>query len=206
MPTAETTEPPVPPRQKLQEKWLGALLPLAGERGWSDSVLAEAAAIAGIDEADQALAAPDGADSLVEAFLARGDRAMLAAIEDADLPTMRVRDRVAMCVMAWLDALSDHKPAFRRALGRGLMPFKVPKATERTWMLADAVWTGIGDTSTDYNKYTKRGLLASILPPVTLYWLNEDDPEKVRAFLDRRLDTVMRVGGTFGKVLKRFTG
>lgn len=196
----------MPPRLKLQEQWLDALLPLAADMGWTDRALKYAAEEAELDEADQALAAPEGADSLIEAFLARGDRAMLAAIEEADLPTMRVRDRVAMCVMAWLDALSDHKPAFRRALGRGLMPFKLPKATERTWMLADAVWTGIGDTSTDYNKYTKRGLLATVLPPVTLYWLNQDDPEKVRAFLDRRLDTVMRVGGTFGKVLKRFTG
>jgi hypothetical protein len=41
---------------------------------------------------------------------------------------------------------------------------------------------------------------------VTLYWLNEDDDEKVRAFLERRIDTVMRVGGSFGKLLKRLTG
>ena len=206
MPTAETSHETLPPRQKLQEQWLNSLLPLVKDMGWTRRSIKLAAEQAGLDAADQALAAPDGADSLIEAFLARGDRAMLAAIEAADLPAMRVRDRVAMSVMAWLDALSDHKPAFRRALGRGIMPFRVPKATERTWDLADAVWTGIGDTSTDYNKYTKRGLLASILPPVTLYWLNEDDDEKVRAFLDRRLDTVMRVGGTFGKVLKRFTG
>jgi len=206
MPTADLTEPNVPPRQKLQEKWLEALLPLVADMGWTAPALKAAAEEAGLVAADQALAAPDGADSLIEAFLARGDRAMLAAIEAADLPAMRVRDRVAMSVMAWLDALSDHKPAFRRALGRGLMPFRVPRATERTWELADAVWTGIGDTSTDYNKYTKRGLLASILPPVTLYWLNQDDDTKVRAFLDRRIDTVMRVGGTIGKVLKRFTG
>ncbi len=206
MPTAETRQGTLPPRQKLQEQWLNSLLPLVEDMGWTRRALKAAADQAGLDAADQALAAPDGADSLIEAFLARGDRAMLAAIEAADLPAMRVRDRVAMSVMAWLDALSDHKPAFRRALGRGIMPFRVPKATQRTWDLADAVWTGIGDTSTDHNKYTKRGLLASILPPVTLYWLNQDDDEKVRAFLDRRLDTVMRVGGTFGKVLKRFTG
>ena len=206
MPTADTTEQTIPPRQELQEQWLDTLLPLIRDMGWTSRSIKIAAEQAGLDAADQALAAPDGVDSLIEAFLARGDRAMLAAIEAADLPTLRVRDRVALAVMAWLDALADHKPAFRRALGRGLMPFRVPKATERTWDLADAVWTGIGDTSTDYNKYTKRGLLASILPPVTLYWLNEDDDEKVRAFLDRRIDTVMRVGGSFGKLLKRFTG
>jgi hypothetical protein len=117
MPTADTTEQTIPPRQELQEQWLDTLLPLIGDMGWTSRSIKIAAEQAGLDAADQALAAPDGVDSLIEAFLARGDRAMLAAIEAADLPTLRVRDRVALAVMAWLDALADHKPAFRRALG-----------------------------------------------------------------------------------------
>lgn len=154
-----------------------------------------------MSEAEQIFAAPHGLDSLIDGFLSRADRAMSTALAAPEVTEMRVRDRVALGVMSWLDALEPHKEAMSRAVGRGLQPWNVPTATERTWALADQIWEGAGDTATDYNRYTKRGLLALILPPVTLYWLRTEDREAVKAFLDRRVDGAMRTGRTAGKVI-----
>jgi ubiquinone biosynthesis protein COQ9 len=154
--------------------------------------------VAGLSPDQQALAAPDGADSLIEAFLMRGDHAMLAALASRQDEPMRTRDRVALAVMAWMEPLRPHKAALKRAVGRGALPGQMPRALGRTWQLADAIWTGVGDTATDYNRYTKRGFLALVLPQVMLVWLQTDDDVAVRAFLDRRIGEVMQAGRTVG--------
>lgn len=189
------------PREALLERWLDALLPVIPGQGWTPAALAQAANLAGLDAADRAFAAPSGVDDLVAAFLARGDRAMAQAIATTDMAAMRVRERVAFAVMAWLDAFEPHREAMRRAIGRAGLPWRAMHALERTWSLADTVWTGAGDTATDYNRYTKRGLLSLILPPVVLYWLDQPDREAVRGFLDRRVSDAMRVGQSAGRLL-----
>ena len=51
-----------------------------------------------------------------------------------------------------------------------------------------------GDTATDYNWYTKRMILASVISATKLYWLGDQstDYASTWAFLDRRLDDVMQ--------------
>lgn len=209
MPTPETAgNDAQSPSEALAQRWLDALLPLAAVQGWGSGTLAEAARTAGLSEAEQALAAPEGADSLIEAFLARGNATMEAALARTAGEPMRTRDRVALAILSWLEPLQPHKAALRRAIGRGTLPWQMPRALVRTWQLADAVWTAAGDTATDYNRYTKRGLLALTLPPVVLYWLQSEDEAAVRAFVERRLDGAMQAGrmagGAMASVLSAF--
>ncbi len=58
----------------------------------------------------------------------------------------------------------------------------------------DAMWYAAGDTSTDFNFYTKRATLAGVYSSTLLYWLNDRSPgaEATWAFLDRRIDDVMK--------------
>lgn len=208
MPTPESGESDtgaatgLSPRERLLERWLDALLPQVADHGWTPTSLESAGDAAGLSRDEQAFAAPAGVDDLIEAFLTRGDRSMLAALSGADVSALKIRERVALGVMSWLDAFEDEKPAFRRAVARGVQPWNAGRAGARTWRLADAVWDGAGDTATDYNRYTKRGLLAAVLPTVTLYWLQSDSREATEAFLMRRLTGAMRFGQVAGSVIK----
>ena len=56
--------------------------------------------------------------------------------------------------------------AVRRAAARGFLPWGAGPALQRSWKVADMVWTAAGDTSEDYNRYSKRGLLAGVIPLV----------------------------------------
>ncbi len=55
-------------------------------------------------------------------------------------------------------------------------------------------WYAAGDTSTDFNFYTKRATLAGVYSSTLLYWLNDRSPgaDQTWAFLDRRIDDVMK--------------
>ncbi|MEL6323471.1 MAG: COQ9 family protein, partial [Pseudomonadota bacterium] len=117
-----------------------------------------------------------------------------------DLSGLGVRDKIKTALTLWLGTLAPHKEAVRRAAGRGLLPWAAGDALERTWSVADMAWTGIGDMSDDYNRYSKRGLLASTVPLIVLRWLDEDDPDAMDAYISRRLTQAMQLGQAGGRV------
>ncbi len=56
------------------------------------------------------------------------------------------------------------------------------------------MWRAAGDTSTDFNFYTKRAILAGVYSATLMRWFTDDSEDEgaTRAFLDRRIDEVMR--------------
>jgi ubiquinone biosynthesis protein COQ9 len=60
----------------------------------------------------------------------------------------------------------------------------------------DGIWYAAGDSATDFSFYTKRATLAGIYAATLLYWLEDRSPgfADTRAFLDRRLAEVARIG------------
>ncbi|MBT7267527.1 MAG: COQ9 family protein, partial [Rhodospirillaceae bacterium] len=58
---------------------------------------------------------------------------------------------------------------------------------------------------TDFNYYTKRGLLAGVYGSTILYWLsdNSDDFVETDAFLARRINEVLQIPKLQSKITKR---
>lgn len=118
------------------------------------------------------------------------------------LAEMRIRDRVAHCVRTRLEILAPHLQALSSALAFLAMPPRNLLLPKMVWRTADTIWRACGDTSTDYNHYTKRLLLSGVQTSTALYWLNDksDGHEKTWTFLGRRIDDVMKIGGAIGKL------
>jgi ubiquinone biosynthesis protein COQ9 len=163
--------------------------------GWRGSVLAAAGGRLGLDAAEVATLFPAGARDAVAAFSRWADRAMLAALADQDLAAMKVRERIAAAARARLAVLDPHREAVRRALSLLALPHNVPLGLKLLYDTVDAMWYAAGDTATDFNFYTKRGLLAGVYGATTLYWLDDRSPgaADTQVFLDRRLADVMAI-------------
>ena len=60
---------------------------------------------------------------------------------------------------------------------------------------ADHIWRALGDTSEDYNWYTKRATLSGVYSSTVLFWLGDDslDHHATWEFLDRRIDDIMQI-------------
>ena len=65
-------------------------------------------------------------------------------------------------------------------------------------------WRTIGDTSTDFNFYTKRGLLSGVYTSTMLYWFADttEDFAETWKFLDNRIANVMQIEKVKSAVLK----
>jgi ubiquinone biosynthesis protein COQ9 len=85
------------------------------------------------------------------------------------------------------------REAVRSALSILSMPQNVPLAATLAWRSADLMWRLAGDTSTDFNHYTKRMTLAAVYGSTLVAWLDDqsDGWTDSAAFLDRRIDNVM---------------
>ena len=168
--------------------------------GWTQDLSRRAAAGAGYDPAMVDAVFPGGVSDFVGHFSDWADRQMLASLANTDRDALRIRDRVKCGVMARLEALAPWREPARRAMTYWAMPLRHFQAGKIVWRSADHIWVWAGDTATDYNHYTKRALLSGVITSTTLAWLNDDHSTvaSVESFLDRRLDSVLRLGQVLG--------
>ena len=188
---------------ETRDRLIAAALAHVPFDGWTGRALRAGAADLGLDPALAANAFPGGPAELLEAFSADIDRRMLAALEARDLKAMKHRHRVATAVRARLELLAPQREAVRRGLSFLTLPRNAALGAKCLYRSVDAIWHAAGDTSTDYNFYTKRLLLAGVYSATLLFWLNDESEgfAETWAFLDRRLAEVVRIGGGLGRVL-----
>lgn len=189
----------------LRDRLLQAALPDVAFDGWSDHLIARAAEKSGIEATEAAALFPQGVTSLLSHLSDWADRRTEEALLRQDLAAMRVRDRIALCVRTRLDILAPYKVAISAGLGAGADPRRAARLPRDLWASADRMWWLSGDTATDYNHYTKRILLSGVIVATTLYWLADtsDDHADSWAFLDRRIDNVLKIGRTVGTLKDR---
>lgn len=171
--------------------------------GWSKAAVELAAEQAGVAPEIAALAFSGGAMDMIDAWFAHIDTAMLGACPPERLTVLKIREKIATLVEARLDAMAREKEALRRALSILALPQNMAHAAKLSWRAADHMWRAAGDTAVDYNHYTKRTLLAGIYAATLLTFLNDESEghADTRAFLDRRIEGVMR----FEKAKTRLT-
>jgi ubiquinone biosynthesis protein COQ9 len=162
--------------------------------GWTATALREASHTAGVDADVAALAFEGGAMAMIGAWIESIDVAMTAGFSVEKLSALKVRERIRALVQFRLDAVLGREEALRRALAVMAMPRNAPAALASGWRSADIMWRLAGDTATDWNHYTKRAILASLYAATLAVLVNDESEGKAdtRAFLDRRLDGVMR--------------
>jgi ubiquinone biosynthesis protein COQ9 len=173
--------------------------------GFSDAVLKRAGTEAGVAPAELAHLFPDGPLSLVEAFSQTADAEMEAALAEKDVAAMKVRERIKAAVLARLEAVKPHKEAARRAAAFLTLPPHAVLGATLLYRTVDAMWRAAGDTSTDFNFYTKRAILAGVYSAALLRWFTDQSEGEAatHAFLDDRIENVMQFEKFKAEVRKR---
>ena len=175
-------------------KLLDAALPHVPFDGWSPATFKAAIADSGVDATVARAVCPRGAVDLAIAFHKRGDAAMLEVMGSTDMSEMRFRDRIATAVQLRLQLVED-KEAVRRGATLFALPPYAPEGAKLVWETCDAIWNALGDTSTDYNWYTKRATLSGVYSSTVIFWLGDTSEGHAAtwAFLERRIDNVMQI-------------
>jgi len=173
---------------------LKAALPHIPRDGFTERTLKQAAVEAGVDSAARTRLFPRGASSLVEVFSEWADWEMDLRLKKAKLSDLKIRERIKTAVGARIAALRPQKEAARRAGAFLTLPPNAALAAKLLYRTVDRMWRAVGDTSTDFNFYTKRAILAGVYSSTMLRWFtdNSEDEKRTFEFLDARIDDVMR--------------
>jgi ubiquinone biosynthesis protein COQ9 len=186
-----------------------ALAPVIAENaafdGWSDEAVVTAAGMLGIDPDVAALAFSGGAVDMIDAWFAEIDCAMLVALPPERLAAMKVREKITALVETRLELLAPNRESLRRALAILALPQNIARGAKLGWRAADVMWRAAGDTATDYNHYTKRGMLAAVYGATVTVFLDDESEgfADTRGFLARRIEGIMRFEKTKAGFLKR---
>ena len=197
-----------PDIDEAREAILTKLVELAPFDGWTTASLVRAGEEAGVSKNTLNLAFPKGVLDALEYHSQQGDAAMLARLEDYDLNTMKIREKITLCVRLRVEAIIDDKDAIRRGAHVLALPLNAATGLHITYATVDAIWRGIGDTSTDFNFYSKRAVLAGVYTTTMMHWFEDhsDDFGDTWAFLDRRIENVMGFEKAKAKVRKATAG
>jgi ubiquinone biosynthesis protein COQ9 len=186
-------ESPPSPLERLRRELALAVGENAVFDGWTAAAIASAAKQLGIDPVQARLAMPKSQAAMIEVYIEEVDRALEAYFTPDRIDGLKIRDKIRALVWRRLEIMGPAREAVRRALAILAMPQNIPLALRMGWHTADVMWRIAGDTSTDFNHYTKRMTLGALYGSTLLVWLDDqsDGWTDTAAFLDRRIDDVM---------------
>ena len=188
----------IPPLEMTIDELRAALAPLLPAHavfdGWSDDALGMAAAELGVPHERARLAFPDGPVQMIDGWFDAIDLAMARAYPLERISKLKIRERIRDLVLYRIEVINPHKEALRRALAILASPQNGLTGPRLAWRAADRMWRIAGDTSTDFNHFSKRTILAGLYSATMLVFLDDDSEGLVetRGFLVRRIDDVMR--------------
>ena len=193
---------PDDPDQALRDRLADEVAAEAAFEGFGRKALMTAAERLALPRGEADRLFPGGALTVLEYLSTRSDQRMVEALERAGVESMKIRDRIKTAVRTRIGQHAGSKETARRALALLALPLNAPLALKLLYRTVDAMWYAAGDTSADFNFYTKRATLAGVYSSTLLYWLNDRSPgdEATWGFLDRRIDNVM----SFEKLKGRF--
>ncbi len=163
--------------------------------GFSEQTLERAAEDAGVSKKDAVDLFPNGPSSLVEEFSSWADHEMERRMKDGKIDSLSIREKIALTVKLRIAVLKPHKEAARRAAAFLTLPMHAALGAKLLYRTSDAIWRAIGDTSTDFNFYTKRGILGGLISATMIRWFNDtsENEKDTMDFLNARIENVMQM-------------
>ncbi len=196
---------------ETRDRIVAAMLSHVAFEGWSRKALAAGVADAGYPASMAERAFAGGLVEVADHFGDCMDRRMLAELAALDLEALRVRDRIHTCIKIRIQINAANREAVRRLMSFLALPTNAGLAARLAWRSCSKMWYAAGDNATDWNHYSKRGLLVPVYTSTLLYWLSDPGDEAgdypdTWAFLARRIDNVLQVFGLGKRLSDRLKG
>jgi ubiquinone biosynthesis protein COQ9 len=189
-------------REALREKLLTETMAHVPFDGWTRTAFDRGIEDTGADRALALNAFPRGIGEMIEYFHRLTDRRMVAELEKRDLASLKLRQKVALALRLRFEINAGNREAIRQGLAFLALPTNAHIGLISLYRTVDAIWYAVGDRSSDFSYYSKRALLAGVYTASVFYWLSDksEGSEDTWAFIDRRIDDVMRIQKLRGKL------
>lgn len=172
--------------------------------GWTNEVLKKSVIDMGKPVEYAEILFPNGIGDLVQLFIEQNDVQMLAELEKIDVSTLKIRERIFTAIKTRIELHGNNQALAARTMSYlSLHPSVSVKLLSKT---CDLIWNWAGDSSTDYNYYTKRMMLSGVYSSTLVFWVadDSDDYQETWEFLTNRIENIMQINKIKSKVSDLF--
>ena len=144
-----------------------------------------------IDETD--LLFPQGNIDLIKFALEQLNNDLEVYCRQIDLIRLPIHKRIRKVLLSKISLMNKDKPFYRSIFLNSLIPKKNFSLSSQLYNSVDQLWFIAGDSSTDFNFYTKRLILSGIYSRVMLFFFNNNNQEELENILDESLKRVSKI-------------
>ena len=143
------------------------------------------------DETD--LLFPQGNIDLIKFALEQLNNDLEVYCRQIDLIRLPIHKRIREVLLSKISLMNKDKPFYRSIFLNLLIPKKNFSLSSQLYNSVDQLWFIAGDSSTDFNFYTKRLILSGIYSRVMLFFFNNNNQEELENILDESLQRVSKI-------------
>ena len=169
------------------------LVKLLEKNMWSSGLVQEAEQLCGFDLGYHKILFDGNNSQLLKEFEAWQDELMLKELEMLERPS-KIREQIALALELRIMQVVSKNVAMNNS-AYFLLPSNILAGNESACHTCDLIWKYAGDKSTDFNYYTKRGLLLPVyLSAKSFYFAdNSENHKATREFIKNALDNIINI-------------
>mgnify|MGYP001177162586 CR=1 FL=1 len=146
-----------------------------------------------INENEIHLLFPQGNSDIIKFTLDQLNNDLENYCKKLNLITLPLHKRIKKILLCKIFLMNKEKDFYRKIFLNILLPKKNFSISSQLYKSVNKIWIIAGDTSTDFNYYTKRLILAGIYTRVILFFFNNNDQEKLEEIIDINLKRVAKI-------------
>ena len=136
---------------------------------------------------------PQGNIDLIKFALEQLNNDLEVYCRKIDLIRLPIHKRIRKVLLSKISLMNKDKPFYRSIFLNLLIPKKNFSLSSQLYNSVDQLWFIAGDSSTDFNFYTKRLILSGIYSRVMLFFFNNNNQEELEKILDESLKRVSKI-------------
>jgi len=134
------------------------------------------------------------------------------SLEKIELPTrdqfieMKTQARLEIILLSYLNQFKDNKLIIKRLIKYFKSTESLTTSPESIYLISDKFWNLIEDTSVDFNFYTKRFILMSVIVPTILFWVEDESDNSLNTneYIKKCFNRSMKIGKIKNKIKEAF--
>tara|TARA_B100001059_G_scaffold135514_1_gene135807 strand:- start:229 stop:870 length:642 start_codon:yes stop_codon:yes gene_type:complete len=147
----------------------------------------------GLDVNETELLFPEGNIDFIRFALEQLDNELEEYCRKIDLIRLPTHKRIKKVLLSKVTLMNKSKLFYRSIFLKLLIPKKNFSLPGQLYNSVDQIWFIAGDSSTDFNFYTKRLILSIIYSRVMLFFFNNNNQKELENILDESLQRVSKI-------------
>ena len=163
------------------------------EKGFTKNCLENISKKYGLNTDETDLLFPQVNIDLIKFALEQLNNDLEVYCRQIDLIRLPIHKRIRKVLLSKISLMNKDKPFYRAIFLNLLIPKKNFSLSGQLYNSVDQIWFIAGDSSTDFNFYTKRLILSGIYSRIMIFFFNNNNQQELENILDESLKKVSKI-------------